>query len=90
MLKFHRLTGDLVMSMRECPQPIIAGVDGICAGAGAIIAMASDFRFCTPEARTAFLFVRVGWRAATWGLAPYCRASSGRDVRPNFSIAAAR
>jgi len=66
-LSFTRLTGDLVMSMRECPQPIIAGVDGICAGAGAIIAMASDFRFCTPEARTAFLFVRVGLAGCDMG-----------------------
>ena len=67
LLDFTRLTGDLVRSMRECPQPIVAGVEGICAGAGAIIAMASDFRFSTPEARTAFLFVRVGLAGCDMG-----------------------
>jgi enoyl-CoA hydratase/carnithine racemase len=67
LLKFTRMTGDLVLSMRECPQPIIAGVEGICAGAGAILAMASDFRFATPEARTAFLFVRVGLAGCDMG-----------------------
>ena len=67
LLAFTRLTGDLVMSMRECPQPIVAGIEGICAGAGAIIAMASDFRFAAPEARTAFLFVRVGLAGCDMG-----------------------
>ena len=67
LLKFTRMTGDLVVAMRECPQPIIAAVDGICAGAGAIIAMASDFRFATPAARTAFLFVRVGLAGCDMG-----------------------
>jgi enoyl-CoA hydratase/carnithine racemase len=67
LLNFTRLTGDLVLSMRGCPQPIVAAVDGICAGAGAIIAMASDFRFATPEARTAFLFVRVGLAGCDMG-----------------------
>src|SRR5580698_6345375 len=67
LLDFTRMTGDLVLSMRTCPQPIVAGVDGICAGAGAIIAMASDFRFATPEARTAFLFVRVGLAGCDMG-----------------------
>jgi enoyl-CoA hydratase/carnithine racemase len=66
-LRFTRLTGDLVMSMRECPQPIVAAVEGICAGAGAIIAMSSDFRFAAPEARTAFLFVRVGLAGCDMG-----------------------
>ncbi|MGB6307737.1 MAG: enoyl-CoA hydratase family protein [Steroidobacteraceae bacterium] len=67
LLSFTRLTGELVMSMRGCPQPIVAAVDGICAGAGAIIAMASDFRFATAEARTAFLFVRVGLAGCDMG-----------------------
>jgi len=67
LLNFTRMTGDLVISMRECPQPILAGVEGICAGAGAIIAMAADFRFATPEARTAFLFVRVGLAGCDMG-----------------------
>ena len=66
-LRFTRLTGDLVMSMRDCPQPIVAAVEGICAGAGAIIAMSSDFRFASPEARTAFLFVRVGLAGCDMG-----------------------
>jgi methylenetetrahydrofolate reductase (NADPH) len=54
------MTGDLVKAMRACPQPIIAAVDGVCTGAGAILAMASDLRFATPRAKTAFLFARVG------------------------------
>ena len=54
------MTGDLVRAMRACPQPIIAAVDGVCAGAGAILAMASDLRLAAPTAKTAFLFARVG------------------------------
>jgi enoyl-CoA hydratase/carnithine racemase len=61
------MTGDLVRAMRACPQPIIAAVDGTCAGAGAIIALASDFRLATPAARTAFLFVRVGLAGCDMG-----------------------
>jgi enoyl-CoA hydratase/carnithine racemase len=67
LIAFTRMTGDLVRQMRACPQPIIAAVDGICAGAGAIIAMASDQRFATPEAKTAFLFTRVGLAVADMG-----------------------
>lgn len=67
LLTFTRMTGDLVKAMRACPQPIIAAVDGICAGAGAIIAMASDMRIGTPRAKTAFLFVRVGLAGADMG-----------------------
>jgi len=67
LLAFTRMTGDLVKAMRECPQPLIAAVDGICAGAGAILAMASDLRFATPEARTAFLFTRVGLAGCDMG-----------------------
>jgi len=67
LLTFTRMTGDLVRAMRACPQPIIAAVDGTCAGAGAIIALASDFRFATPAARTAFLFVRVGLAGCDMG-----------------------
>ena len=51
LLKFTRMTGDLVRAMRDCPQPIIAAVEGVCAGAGAIMAMASDIRFGSPDAR---------------------------------------
>jgi len=67
LLDFTRMTGDLVKAMRHCPQPIIAAVDGICAGAGAIVAMASDMRIGTPRAKTAFLFVRVGLAGADMG-----------------------
>ncbi len=67
LLKFTRMTGDLVRALRACPQPVIAAVDGVCAGAGAILAMASDFRIATPAARTAFLFVRVGLAGCDMG-----------------------
>jgi enoyl-CoA hydratase/carnithine racemase len=67
LLAFTRMTGDLVKHMRTCPQPVIAAVDGVCAGAGAIIAMASDLRYATPEAKTAFLFVRVGLAGCDMG-----------------------
>ncbi len=64
---FTRMTGDLVRAMRACPQPIVAAVDGTCAGAGAILAMASDLRLAAPTARTAFLFTRVGLSGADMG-----------------------
>ena len=67
LLAFTRMTGDVVKAMRKCPQPIIAAVDGICAGAGAILAMASDLRVATPGAKTAFLFTRVGLAGADMG-----------------------
>ena len=67
LLAFTRMTGDLVKAMRHCPQPIIAAVDGVCAGAGAILAMASDLRLATPRTKTAFLFVRVGLAGADMG-----------------------
>jgi enoyl-CoA hydratase/carnithine racemase len=67
LLDFTTLTGDLVKAMRACPQPIVAAVDGVCAGAGAILAMASDLRFGTPDAKIAFLFVRVGLAGCDMG-----------------------
>ena len=67
LLAFTRMTGDLVKAIRKCPQPVIAAVDGVCAGAGAILAMASDLRLATPEALTAFLFTRVGLAGADMG-----------------------
>ncbi|MFN8572221.1 MAG: enoyl-CoA hydratase family protein [Gemmatimonadaceae bacterium] len=67
ILAFTRMTGGLVKAMRACPQPIIAAVDGVCAGAGAILAMASDLRLGTPRARVGFLFVRVGLSGADMG-----------------------
>ena len=67
LVRFTRMTGDLVRAMRACPQPIIAAVEGVCAGAGAILAMASDIRFGQPGCRTAFLFSRVGLSGADMG-----------------------
>lgn len=67
LLAFTRMTGDLVRAMRACPQPIIAAVDGVCAGAGAIIAMASDLRVGTARSKTAFLFNRVGLAGCDMG-----------------------
>ena len=67
LLEFTRLTGELVKTMRACPQPIVAAIDGICAGAGAILAMASDLRLGSPRSRVAFLFVRVGLSGADMG-----------------------
>ncbi|MFM9973159.1 MAG: enoyl-CoA hydratase family protein [Beijerinckiaceae bacterium] len=67
LLKFTRMTGELVKAMRACPQPVIAAIDGICAGAGAIIAMASDLRYGTEKARVAFLFNRVGLAGCDMG-----------------------
>src|SRR5450432_2348206 len=67
LLAFTRMTGEVVKAMRRCPQPIITAVDGICAGAGAILAMASDLRLATPEAKTAFLFNRVGLAGCDMG-----------------------
>ncbi|MBH1965558.1 MAG: enoyl-CoA hydratase family protein [Comamonadaceae bacterium] len=67
MLEFTRMTGDLVKAMRGCPQPIIGAIDGICAGAGAMMALACDMRFGTPSAKTAFLFTRVGLAGADMG-----------------------
>jgi enoyl-CoA hydratase/carnithine racemase len=67
LLKFTQMTGDLVKAMRGCPQPIIAAIDGVCAGAGAILAMASDLRYGTAQSKVAFLFVRVGLSGADMG-----------------------
>jgi len=67
LLEFTRMTGDLVKAMRHCPQPVIAAVEGACAGAGAILAMASDLRYAAPSAKVAFLFVRVGLAGCDMG-----------------------
>ena len=67
LLRFTRMTGDLVKAMRACPQPIVAALDGVCVGAGAILAMASDIRIATPETKTAFLFTRVGLAGCDMG-----------------------
>jgi enoyl-CoA hydratase/carnithine racemase len=67
LLQFTRMTGDVVKAMRHCPQPLIAAVEGVCAGAGAILAMACDLRYGAPSAKTAFLFVRVGLAGCDMG-----------------------
>jgi enoyl-CoA hydratase/carnithine racemase len=67
LLTFTRMTGDLVKAMRACPQPIVAAIDGVCAGAGAIVAMASDLRVGTARSKVAFLFTRVGLAGCDMG-----------------------
>ena len=67
LLEFTRMTGELVKAMRACPQPIVAAVDGVCAGAGAMVALAADLRFGAQDAKTAFLFTRVGLAGADMG-----------------------
>ena len=67
LLEFTRMTGDLVKTMRNCPQPIIGAIDGICAGAGAMMALACDLRYGTPATKTAFLFTRVGLAGCDMG-----------------------
>ena len=67
LLEFTRMTGDLVLAMRKAPQPVIAAIDGVCAGAGAMLALASDFRLGTARTKTAFLFTRVGLAGCDMG-----------------------
>lgn len=67
LMQFTRMTGDLIKAMRNCPQPVIAAIDGVCAGAGAAIAMASDIRYGTERSKVAFLFVRVGLAGCDMG-----------------------
>jgi len=67
LLEFTRMTGDLVKAIRHCPQPIVGAIDGVCAGAGAMIALACDLRYGSPATKTAFLFTRVGLAGADMG-----------------------
>ncbi len=67
LLAFTRMTGDLIKAIRNCPQPVIAAIDGVCVGAGAAIAMAADMRFGTVQSKTAFLFTRVGLAGCDMG-----------------------
>jgi len=89
LLAFTRMTGDLVKAMLHCGKPIIAAVDGVAAGAGAIIAMASDLRLATPGAQTAFLFNRVGLAGCDMGACAILRASSARAAPPSCFTPAA-
>jgi enoyl-CoA hydratase/carnithine racemase len=78
LMRFTKMTGDVIRAMRECPIPIIAGIQGIAAGAGSVVAIAADFRICTPQARFAFLFTKVGLSGGDMGAAyllPRSRAS---------------
>ena len=91
LLAFTRMTGDLVKAMRACPQPIVAAVDGVCAGAGAILALASDLRYGTARSRTAFLFTRVGLAGADMGacaLLPSCCIRAARSAARRGSAGA--
>ena len=90
LIAFSRMTGDLVKAMRACPQPIVAAVDGICAGAGAIIAMASDLRYGTARSKVAFLFVRVGLAGADMAPATCCRELSAPAAPRSCSIPGGR
>jgi len=81
LLAFTRMTGELILSMRECPQPIIAAIDGICAGAGACVAMASDIRLGTARSKVAFLFNRVGLAGCDMGACAMLPQSSARAGR---------
>jgi enoyl-CoA hydratase/carnithine racemase len=67
LMDFTRMTGDLIKAMRNCPQPIISAIEGICAGAGALIALFSDLRYASPDAKVAFLFTRVGLAGCDMG-----------------------
>jgi enoyl-CoA hydratase/carnithine racemase len=67
LMDFTRMTGDLIKAMRACPQPVISAIDGVCAGAGAMLALFSDLRFGTPGAKVAFLFTRVGLAGCDMG-----------------------
>ena len=86
LLAFTRMTGQLVKEMRACPQPIVAAIDGICAGAGAIIAMASDLRVGTARSKVAFLFVRVGLAGADMGACAILPRIIGQGARVRTSL----
>ena len=83
LMGFTRMTGDVIRAMRECPIPIIAGIQGIAAGAGSVVAIAADFRICTPQARFAFLFTKVGLSGGDMGRRTCSRGSSATAARPS-------
>ncbi|CAM5596708.1 Enoyl-CoA hydratase family protein OS=Streptomyces alboniger OX=132473 GN=CP975_27785 PE=3 SV=1 [Streptomyces alboniger] len=82
LLDFNRMTGQVVRAVRECPFPVIAAVHGVAAGAGAVLALAADFRVADPTARFAFLFSRVGLSGGDMGAAYLCPGSSASATRP--------
>src|SRR4051794_41617408 len=87
LLRFTRMTGDLVKAIRGCPQPVIAAVDGVCVGAGAAIATACDLRLGAPRARVAFLFTRVGLAGCDIGVCALLPrvVGQGRAAEPLFT-----
>src|SRR5205085_11448811 len=87
LLAFTRMTGNVVKAMRNCPQPIIAAIDGICAGAGALLALASDLRLGTTRSKTAFLFTRVGLAGCDMSV---CAAAALDRARPGRRTAVHR
>jgi 1,4-dihydroxy-2-naphthoyl-CoA synthase len=86
LLAFTRMTGDLVKAMRACPQPIVAAIDGVCAGAGAILAMASDCAMARPEVKLPSCSCGSGLPAPIWAPATCCRVLSAPDEPPSCSI----
>ena len=84
------MTGDLVKAMRACRQPVISAVEGICAGAGAIVAMASDLRYASESAKVAFLFNRVGLAGCDMGACSILPRIIGQGARANSSTSAAQ
>ena len=83
LIGFTRMTGDVIKAMRECPIPIIAGIQGIAAGAGSVVAIASDFRIVSPSARFAFLFTKVGLSGGDMGAAYLLPRIVGPAGRPS-------
>ena len=86
LLEFTRMTGDLVKAMRGCPQPVIGAIDGVCAGAGAIMAMASDMRLGTARSKTAFLFNRVGLAGCDMGACAILPRIIGMGIGPDDAM----
>ena len=80
------MTGDLVKAIKNCPQPVIAAIDGICVGAGAILAMASESGLAPRSAKISFIFSKLVWLAVTWELVPFFRELLARAEPRSFCI----